>query len=101
MDEYQVEERSHPAGMGGVQKLYRFPNGYGASVIRTAFSYGGPEGKWELAVIKWNAETDADIDDRYDLTYDTPITSDVEGRLEWLEVEELLERIRNLEGVSK
>ncbi len=100
MDEYQVEERSHPAGMGGVQKLYRFPNGYGASVIRSSFSYGGDEGKWELGVIVWQSEA-GDADYRFKLNYDTPITSDVEGHLEWLEVEELLERICNLEGVSK
>ncbi len=95
MNEYLVEDRDHPAGMGGVQKLYRFANGYGASVIRTMFSYGGTEGQWELAVIKWEADTGEDHE-RYYLCYDTPITSDVVGRLEWDEVDQLLQQIKEL-----
>lgn len=55
----------------GEQHRYRFPNGFGASVVRGPYTYGGPEGFWELAVL------DADGS----LTYDTPVTSDVIG---WL-----------------
>ena len=44
------EERAHPLGTG-VQRIYQFPNGYGASVIRSPYSYGGPTGRWELAVL--------------------------------------------------
>ena len=32
-----------------IQKIYSFPNGYGASVIKGKYTYGGPEGLWEIA----------------------------------------------------
>ena len=70
----------------GVQKIYSFPNGYGASVIKHDFSYGGPEGKWELAVLK---------DD--ELCYSTGITSDVMGYLNDPQVDNILRQIANLE----
>lgn len=69
-----------------IQKIYSFPNGYGASVIKGPYSYGGPDGKWELAVLK-NDE----------LCYDTPITDDVVGRLNDPEVDRLLRQISQLE----
>jgi hypothetical protein len=71
---------------GGVQKVYRFPNEYGASVIKHDHSYGGADGLWELAV----------LDKAGELCYDTPITSDVLGWLTWEEVEENLTKIKNL-----
>lgn len=89
MNQYKVHDRSHPSGMGGVQKVYRFPNEYGASVIRTSFSYGADEGLWEVAVVKWNG-------DDFKLTYETPITGDVLGRLTDEEVQETLKQIMEL-----
>lgn len=73
------------------QWIYRFPNGYGASVIRGPFSYGGEKGLWELGVLKFHGSTSA-------LCYDTPITSDVEGHLTENGVGMLLEQIRDLPG---
>ena len=35
-------------------KLIFFPNGFGASVISGKYSYGGPEGLYELAVLRGN-----------------------------------------------
>ena len=67
---------------GGIQHAYQFPNGYGASVVRHSFSYGGSLGLWELAVIH-NGE----------LCYDTPITNDVLGNLSWDEAMELVKEI--------
>lgn len=96
MNQYKVFERAHPAGMGGVQKVYRFPNQYGASVVRFMGSYGYDEGKWELGVVKWNGED-------YRLTYDTLITGDVLGYLSDDEVNNTLKQIMELtfEGKAK
>lgn len=88
------EERPHPVGMG-VQRLYRFSNGYGASVVQTPWSYGGEEGKWELGVVKFNGEGW-----KFKLTYDTPITSDVVGHLTEEEVDNLLLKIEELPHVQ-
>jgi len=89
-------ERPHPAGMGGVQKLFRFPNGYGASVVQFPYSYGGDSGLWELAVIRYSGEdTDA-----FSLTYDTPITDDVLGHLSEQDVDALLDQVAALEAAN-
>lgn len=80
---------------GGVQKIFVFPNGYGASVIRHPFSYGGADDLWELAVVKFE---DPSNPHRFRLTYDTPITDDVIGHLSDMEVEILLDRIKLLGG---
>lgn len=48
----------------GTQIIYRFPNGYGASVVEHFFSYG-----LEIAVLDSNDK----------ITYDTQITDDVTG----------------------
>ena len=71
--------------MDGVQKLYSFPNGYGASVIKHKGSYGGAQGLWELAVLKGE-----------ELCYNTPITDDVLGRLNDPEVDNILLKISKL-----
>jgi predicted acetyltransferase len=50
---------------------YRFPNGYGASVIPDFLKAN--EGKWELAVLKFNSPSPKD----FDLCYETDVTDDV------------------------
>lgn len=71
---------------------FHFENGYGASVIRDHYSYGGPDKLFELAVLKRNR-----LYPRYwDVTYDTPITSDVLGNLEVDDVVKVLEEISKL-----
>ena len=64
---------------------FKFPNGYGASVIKHFGSYGYEEDLFELAVLK-NGK----------LCYDTEITNDVIGYLRNEEVLELLEKIKEL-----
>lgn len=77
-----------------MQKIYRFENGYGASVICTPYSYGGPQGLKEIAVIKFFGPGERD----WHITYDTPITDDVLGYLTDEEVEVYLELIKGLKG---
>lgn len=71
---------------GGIQYRYTFTNGYGASVVRHSFSYGGDVGLWELAVLGR---------DRH-ITYATPITDDVVGRQTEAEIGALLDQIAAL-----
>jgi hypothetical protein len=75
---------------GGKQKIFKFNNGYGASVVRHMGSYGSEQGLWELAVIRFLSKGE------WDLCYSTPITNDVIGYLTWEEIEELLKKIEGL-----
>jgi hypothetical protein len=81
---------------GGTQHLFRFPNGYGASVVEHPYSYGGPDGLKELGVMKFYG--DGDYECR--LCYDTPITDDVLGHLTAGQVELLLGQIAALPPVE-
>lgn len=108
----------------GVRYVFRFENNYGASVVKHLGSYGYDEDLWELAVVRFGKydelciedfekhgyddeleelldsmesyEDDEDEDDVYILTYDTPITDDVEGHLTDEDVRNLLARIKEL-----
>lgn len=77
---------------GGTQHVFRFQNGFGASVVCHNFSYGGEDGLWELAVIQYKSQDEDD----WSLTYDTPITQDVEGYLTHSDVMGLLNKIEKL-----
>ena len=70
---------------GGKQYVYKFPNGYGASVVKHDFSYGGKQGLWELAVLEGE-----------ELCYTSGITDDVIGHLSWVNVEKILGEIKSL-----
>lgn len=83
MKEFIVAQKSIH---GGSQTVYRFHNGYGASVVNHSFSYGT-----ELAVIKFNS---VDNDD-FSITYDTPITSDVLGHLDEQSLKDALSQIKD------
>ena len=81
-----LEFKDHPNGMGGVQAKIQFDNGFGASIVKTPFSYGGTRGLYELAIFGKDG----------DITYDTPITSDVLGYLCEAEVTATLAQIQAL-----
>lgn len=76
----------------GQQYLFYFSNGYGASVIRGEYSYGGEQGLWELAVIKLRGGN------AYTVVYDTPVTDDVIGYASVDKIKEALQQIKNLEA---
>ena len=80
-----LEFQSHP-NMDGVQARIQFENGYGASVVKGEYTYGGKDGLYELAVLDSNGN----------LTYETPVTSDVEGYLSEDDVTILLKQIQSL-----
>ena len=81
-----LEFKEHPNHLGGVQAVITFDNGYGASVVKTPYSYGGDRGLFELAV----------LDNDGHLTYDTPVTSDVIGYLRDIDVTDVMEKIQQL-----
>ena len=80
-----LEFKEHPINDGVVSRIV-FDNGYGASVVRHEYSYGGKDGLYELAVLSNEGE----------LTYDTPITNDVLGYLTDKDVTEVLIKIQQL-----
>ena len=69
----------------GVQVVHEFPNGYGASVVKHDFSYGGKDGLWEMAVLKEG-----------ELCYNTHITNDVIGYLSDADVKSTLKEIEQI-----
>jgi hypothetical protein len=73
----------------GIQSLVFFANGYGASIVKSDFSYGGDEGLYELAVIKGNQSD-------WEITYNSGITGDVLGHLTETDVEHYLNKIEEL-----
>lgn len=71
--------------MNDYKKVYKFDNDYSASVVSNAMTYGGNEGLFEVAVLK-----DGKI------VYDTPVTNDVVGWLDFAGVANILAEIKAL-----
>lgn len=76
----------HAAGMGGVMSRIQFENGYGASVVKSEYTYGGKDGLYELAVLDSNGN----------LTYATSVTDDVIGYLRPEDVTDVMAKIQQL-----
>ena len=77
--------RTLPDGMGIAARTF-FDNGYGVSVVKGPYTYGGSNGLYELAVLNSEGE----------ISYNTDITDDVIGHLSENEVSEVLEKIQSL-----
>lgn len=73
--------------IGHMQTVYKFPNGYGASVIEI---YYFEEDCIEVAVVSFDDEGN------YHLDYSTPITDDVIGGLDEEGRDAVLQQIFNL-----
>jgi len=79
---------------GGIQKVYIFPNGWGASVVRHSFSYGHEDGLWELCVLKYTGSGDINKWKNWHLNYDHPVSQgDVRGYLSEDDVDRLVSEI--------
>lgn len=74
----------------GIQYVFRFENGYGASIIKHQFSYGHENDLWELAILEF------DGDETSHICHDTELTDDVIGYLSDEEVRSYLEKIKEL-----
>ena len=83
-----LQFKEHPKGAvyGGIISRIIFDNGYGATIVQGPHSYGGADGLYELAVLGKNDE----------ISYDTPVTGDVEGYLSEAQVTDLLIKIQQL-----
>lgn len=84
-NDLKFDREVNPLGSFMDRASLQFPNGYGISVIRGTYSYGGDEGLYECAVLK---------DDK--LYYDSPITDDVIGYCDEDEVTEVMKQIQEL-----
>ena len=73
--------------LAGVYCRIQFDNGFGASIVKHEYSYGGKNGLYEIAVLDSGGE----------ITYTTPITNDVLGYLSEEDVERHVNEIKNLE----
>lgn len=72
--------------MYNYHKVFKFDNGYGASVVCSNMSYGSQEGLFEVAVLGKDGN----------IAYDTPITSDVVGYCSFANVADILNQIKEL-----
>lgn len=86
-----LEFKKHPAlyGEDSVHALVFFPNGYGISVVQFPGSYGYEDGLYEVAVLKGTQ-------DDYELCYDTPITDDILGHRDEIDIDNILEEVEAL-----
>ena len=81
-----LDFQSMQFGIGVIARI-NFDNGYGASIVKSVYSYGGNQDLYELAVIKDDA-----------ICYDTPITDDVLGYLTEDDVTKYLQQIQELKN---
>ena len=81
----------------GIHYIFRFPNAYGASVVKVFGSAGYSDDMWELAVILYEEE-DGRSPDEYLLVYPYPIVKHecVLGPLDDSQVREILQKIKDL-----
>ena len=66
-------------------RVVEFKNGYGASIVSHKNSYGGESGLFEIAVIHGG-----------EIVYDTPVTHDTVGYLDFAGVAGILKDIEEL-----
>ncbi len=87
LKEFVIRDEMRP--FSGRQVMYRFPNGFGASVVNGRILHIF-DFYVELAVVKYSNKDD----NKFELTYDTPITNDVELPANDEELKDMLLRIK-------
>jgi hypothetical protein len=90
----------------GEQRIYWFPNGFGASVVRrrtspvTGPSYGAGDGLWELAVVRFPKNAKGPTD--FTIAYNTPVCKTaIAPSLREKEASALLEKIQGLKPTTR
>jgi len=78
----------------GNHRVYRFPNGFGASVIDDG--YGAEDGLFELALVKFKGRGALN----YKLAESSPDFEDVHGWLSEKDIQKLLNKIAKLKKVK-
>lgn len=86
LEQFATHVIDHRLLHDGFQLVYKFQNGYGASLIRHQYSCGAEYGLYELAV----------LDKKGNLCYNTPVTDDIMGFLSEQDVKEKLLDIQAL-----
>jgi hypothetical protein len=77
-------------------RVFQFPNGYGASVIRHEDIYGYHEEDWEVAVLRFTSPDPHD----FVIVYDTPICYDVIPGIPFVDVLVVVRQIAELPAVG-
>jgi len=80
-----LEFKELPDG-NGIYCRIQFENGYGASIVKHKYSYGGDNGLYEIAV----------LDSSNEITYTTSVTDNVIGYLRPEDVTDVIEKIEKL-----
>ena len=101
-DSQELEDlKQYHDNMSGIgqhfEYRFRFPNNYGASVVKHQNSYGYEDDLFELAVLHFYGENSDDSE----ITYSTDITEDVIGWLSSKKVRKYLRKIMSLNEDGK
>lgn len=105
----EAEMKQVGFGYTGDQKVYRFPNGFGASLVQICILRTNPdeimpytglhpvtdEPLWEVGVVQFNSDDDLD----FTLTFDTTVADDVLRFVTDSRAELILRQIKELPPV--
>lgn len=100
-EEYMIDDTPFEK-LGGAHYIFKFPNGYGASVIKHLGSYGFSDDLWELAAIKFfNYNGKQHNPDGWDLCRIKELNLDIRGFLSDESVRQLLGDIQYYVDTNK
>ena len=90
-----LDFHAHEIHTNGIKAEMYFPNGYGISVIKSPYSYGGDAGLFEAAVLHKITRNGKEVDA---VCTDTPITDDVKG---WLTKDDVSDMMLEIQFLPK